>query len=111
MRFESQYKGGLTGSWGYFDRSNIQSSMLGYNSAHAGPVVCASAIDEFPLFLSTLFVGHISTDIAGLELPRINTKDHSIARTQEILENIVHSKYDVDLSLWATVRDRRMVCW
>ena len=96
-----QMPGGNPGTWGYFDRPNIQSNMVGFNAKKQGVVMCVGTIDSVNALLAAF------SDVA---LPHHNANPHPTPRTPE-LETLVREKYALDARLWDLLSSEKVLCW
>ena len=98
--------GGINGTWGYFDRPNLQSSMLGFRSIEpfGAVVVCASTIPGGVSFVNTLTKANLG------ELPQANVLPHDTNHSAE-LTSVVQEKYPQDLELWRLIQREGAACW
>jgi hypothetical protein len=115
MRESGKYRGGLNGSWGYFNQANIQSNLVGYNMRDMKQVqfkMCVFTLDRVDQLIASLWsLWHSGDGQPPPELPKMNAKPHQSANHTEV-EKVVASKYSEDLKLWrALLENNGTMCW
>ena len=105
MRVRSNYTGGFNGTFGYFDRPNIQSNMVGLKTRARGVVMCIATVGGVKALLAKF---------SDAELPHDNVghykSSHAHLPPPEVAE-VVRQKYALDVELWDVVSRRDVLCW
>lgn len=101
MRVGSKYLDGFNGTYGYFDRPNIQSNMVGFKEERVGVVMCIATVRG---------VNTLLAEFSDARLPHDNVKPHARATSPEVAE-VVRQKYALDVELFDVVSHRNMLCW
>ena len=105
MRVSSKYAGGFNGTYGYFDRPNIQSNMVGLKTRARGVVMCIATVGGVKALLA---------EFSDAELPLDNVghykSSHAHVPPPEVAE-VVRQKYALDVELWDIVSRRDVLCW
>lgn len=93
----------INSTYGYFDQSNIQSRMVGFNVPlrRLPLVTCVTTVD---------MVDSILAAFSDARLPHDNARSHPIVSTPELVALVQH-KYAQDVKLWELVRRKGVVCW
>ena len=112
MRVSSKYAGGFNGTYGYFDRPNIQSNMVGLKTRARGVVMCIATVGGVKALLAELDaelpldnVGHYESAKSARVAARAKSP-----RALEVAE-VVRKKYALDVELWDVVSRRDVQCW
>ena len=96
-----QVSQGFNGTYGYFDRRNIQSKMVGLEEKRAGVVMCIATVGG---------VNSLLAAFSDMPLPHDNVRPHALVTTPEVAE-VVLQKYALDVELWDVVSRRDVLCW
>lgn len=116
MRLSGAYTGGLRGTYGYFDRPNIQSNMAGYRydaamqtSDPRPSASCVATLEGARVSILPHLFGHSSP--RPLHLSHANARAHDTNVSAAELTSVVAQKYAVDERLWKLVDAQQVVCW
>ena len=111
MRTMANYSQGIRGTWGYFDRPNIQSNMVGYHSApYPATATCVGTLEG----IASSILPHLLPGQTPPKLPYANAKPHGAganASQADDIEFVLKHKYALDSRLWDLVQAQQVLCW
>ena len=113
MRVRSKYAGGFNGTFGYFDRPNIQSNMVGLKTRARGVVMCISTVGFVRALLAEFSDAGLPLDNVGHYESAKSARVAARAKSPRALEvaEVVRKKYALDVELWDVVSRRDVQCW